>query len=79
MAWAPCPEFISRKRAVPTAIVLSAISFATIHGIFLVDKLVLTFILGLGTGLYYVRERNLIPLMFGHFVADLWTYGLSVL
>jgi membrane protease YdiL (CAAX protease family) len=73
------PEFISRGRAVSTAIVLSAISFATIHGIFLVDKLVFTFILGLGTGLYFARERNLVPLMFGHFVADLWTFGLSVL
>lgn len=73
------PELESRKRARSAAIVLSAVSFAAIHGIFLVDKLVLTFILGLGTGFYFVRERNLLPLMFSHFVADLWTFGLSVL
>jgi len=73
------PELESRNRSASTAIVLSAISFATIHSIFLVDKLVLTFILGLGMGLYFTKERNLLPLMFSHFVADLWTFGLSVM
>jgi len=68
-----------RKRVASTAIILSAISFATIHGIFLLDKLVLTFILGVGMGFYFTRERNLVPLMFSHFVADVWTFGLSVL
>lgn len=72
------PELIARRRAASTAIVLSAISFATIHGVFLIDKLVLTFVLGLGAGLYFVRERNLLPLMFSHLVADIWTFGLSV-
>lgn len=73
------PELESRRRARSVAIVLSAVSFATIHGIFLVDKLIMTFIFGLGTGIYFARERNLLPLMFSHFVADLWTFGLSVL
>lgn len=68
-----------RKRAAATAVVLVAISFATIHGIFLLDKLVLTFILGVGMGIYYTRERHLVPLMFSHFVADVWTFALSVL
>jgi len=73
------PELESRNRTVSAAIVLAAVSFATIHSIFLVDKLVLTFILGLGMGIYFTRERNLLPLMLSHFVADLWTFGLSVL
>jgi membrane protease YdiL (CAAX protease family) len=73
------PELEARKRSAAAAIVLSAVSFAAIHGVFLVDKLAFTFILGLGTGLYWVRERNLLPLMLGHWVADVWTFGLSVL
>jgi len=73
------PELESRNRTQTAAILLSAISFATIHSIFLVDKLVMTFILGIGAGIYFARERNLLPLMFSHFVADLWTFGLSVL
>jgi hypothetical protein len=52
---------------------------AAIHNIFLVDKVIMTFILGLGMGFYFVKERNLLPLMFSHFVADLWTFSLSVL
>jgi len=68
-----------RKRVASTAILLSAISFASIHGVFLLDKLILTFILGVGMGFYFTRERNLLPLMFSHFVADVWTFGFSVL
>jgi membrane protease YdiL (CAAX protease family) len=73
------PELESRKKTMSAAIVLSALSFAAIHNVFLVDKVIMTFILGLGMGFYFTRERNLLPLMFSHFVADLWTFGLSVL
>ena len=61
------------------AIVLSAISFALIHGITLPDKLLTTFCFGVVAGFYYARERNLIPLMITHIVMDVWSFGLSVL
>jgi membrane protease YdiL (CAAX protease family) len=70
---------LSRQRTSTAAIILSSVSFAAIHGVFLVDKLILAFILELGAGLYFIRERNLLPLMFSHFVANFWTFGLSVL
>jgi len=72
------PELKARGRSDFAAIFLSAISFALIHGIFLIDKLLLTFILGLVTGFYYLRERNLIPLMLSHYIVDLWTFAYSV-
>ena len=72
------PELKARGRSDIAAILLSALSFALIHGIFLVDKLLLTFILGLVTGMYYLRERHLLPLMISHFIADVWTFTLSV-
>lgn len=59
-------------------IVLSAISFALIHGITLPDKLLTTFLFGIVAGLYYARERNLIPLMITHIFMDVWSFGLSV-
>ncbi len=73
------PEYEARGRTDFSALVLSAISFALIHGIFLIDKLILTFILGLVAGFYYLRERNLLPLMVSHSIADLWTFTLTVL
>lgn len=72
------PELKTHGRSDLAAIVLSAISFSLIHGIFLIDKLLLTFILGLVTGFYYLRERNLIPLMFSHYIVDLWTFAYTV-
>jgi membrane protease YdiL (CAAX protease family) len=72
------PEFLGRGRVVATAIVLAAISFASIHGVFLLDKLIMTFVLGLGTGVYFVKQRHLVPLMISHLVADVWTFGLSL-
>jgi membrane protease YdiL (CAAX protease family) len=73
------PGLKSRGRTNFAAVLLAALSFALIHGIFLIDKLVLTFVLGLLTGFYYLRERNLLPLMISHFIADLWTFALSAL
>jgi len=58
------------------AILLSAASFALIHGIFLLDKLLVTFLLGIVAGLYYIKERNLVPLMVAHTIVDLWSFGL---
>ena len=72
------PELKARGRSDFAAILLSAASFALIHGIFLIDKLLLTLILGLITGLYYLRERHLLPLMISHLIADVWTFALSV-
>ena len=57
-------------------ILISATSFALIHGIFLPDKLIVTFIIGVAAGWYYLRERNLLVLMFSHWVLDLWSFGL---
>lgn len=59
-----------------SAILLSAISFALSHG-FLPDKLLVTLLLGIVGGLYYTRERNLVPLMLAHMVVDLWRFALS--
>jgi membrane protease YdiL (CAAX protease family) len=71
------PSLVARGRSERAAIILSAISFALLHGVFLVDKLLLTFLLGIIAGIYYLRERNLLPLMITHLIADVWTFGLS--
>jgi len=57
------------------AILLSATSFALIHGL-MPDKLLVTFLIGIVTGLYFTEERNLIPLMVTHAIVDLWSFGL---
>ena len=61
-----------------SAILFSAIGFSLVHGIFLPDKLLVTFFLGLVTGFYYSRERKLFSLMLTHVFADIWSYGLSL-
>ncbi len=58
------------------AILISAVSFALIHGVFLPDKLVVTFLIGLLTGWYYLRERNLLPLMVTHWFVDPSSFGV---
>ncbi len=55
---------------------LSSLSFATIHGIFLPDKLLVTFLMGTVATVYYLKERNLAPLMITHWIVDLWSFGL---
>jgi membrane protease YdiL (CAAX protease family) len=79
-----CEELIWRGYVLPGwlstgkrwfAILLSALSFALIHGIFLPDKLLMTFIFGIITAYFYTRERNLLPLFFTHWFVDLWSYG----
>jgi hypothetical protein len=61
------------------AILLMSLSFALIHGIFLVDKLVVTFLVGIIAGWYYWKERNLIPVIVAHWLLDVWGYGIFVL
>lgn len=73
------PGLISRGKSKFVAILLSGVSFALLHGVFVVDKLLLTFLIAIIAGSYYVRERNLLPLMISHFAADVWTFALSVL
>jgi membrane protease YdiL (CAAX protease family) len=60
------------------AILYSALGFALVHGIFLPDKLISTFLLALVAGFYYTRERKLFPLMVTHALMDIWSYGLSL-
>ncbi len=68
----------ARNHTIRRAIALAAISFALIHGIWLPDKLLTTFLFGIIAGLYYARERNLVPLMIAHIVMDVWSFGLSI-
>ena len=60
------------------AILFSAIGFSLVHGVFFPDKLVVTFLLGLVAGFYFVHERRLLPLMLIHTFMDIWSYGLSL-
>ena len=62
-----------------SAITISAVSFALFHGIFLPDKLLVTFIIGIFTGIYYHRERNLLPLMITHWFVDVWSFSIFLL
>jgi membrane protease YdiL (CAAX protease family) len=77
-----CEEFIwrgyvitrleARGRGRWATILLAALFFALIHSPL---HWFFTFLLGIVAGYYYVRERNLIPLMISHAIADLWTFG----
>lgn len=79
-----CEELIWRGYILPAylssgkrwrAILITAISFSLIHGVFLPDKLLMTFIFGVLTGYYYTVERNLLPLFITHWFVDFWSYG----
>lgn len=59
------------------AILLSAISFAFIHGI-MPDRFLITLLLGIVAGYYYYRERKLLPLIAAHLILDAWSFGLTV-
>jgi len=59
-------------------ILLSSFSFCLIHGVFLVDKLFVTFILGVMATFYYLKKRNLVPLIITHWFIDLWSFGLFI-
>jgi membrane protease YdiL (CAAX protease family) len=68
--------FELRGKSPLAALLISAVSFALIHGVFLPDKLLVTFIIGIVTGIYYQRERNLLPIIFTHWFVDVWSFGL---
>lgn len=59
------------------SIIFSSISFAFIHGFWVVDKLAVTFIFGIIAGAYYVRERNLVVLMVIHVTVDVVAFALA--
>ena len=59
-------------------ILFSSVSFAFIHGFFIPDKLVVTFLIGLIAGIYYVRERNLVVLMGTHLTFDIIGFALKI-
>jgi membrane protease YdiL (CAAX protease family) len=61
------------------ALLVSAASFALIHGLFLPDKLLVTFVIGIMAGMYYLRERSLLPIMFTHWFVDVWSFGIFLL
>jgi len=60
------------------AVLFSAISFAFIHGFFILDKLIVTFLFGLIAGIYYARERNLVVLTVTHVVLDVIAFALKI-
>jgi membrane protease YdiL (CAAX protease family) len=63
----------ARGRGQWATILLSAVSFALIHGSPI--HWVFTFLIGIVAGYYYIRERNLVPLIISHAVVDLWSFG----
>ncbi|UCH05652.1 MAG: CPBP family intramembrane metalloprotease [Candidatus Thorarchaeota archaeon] len=73
-------EVMLKKGLAENRVVLySAISFAFIHGFFLVDKIIMTFLFGLIAGYYYVKERNLPVLIVAHIVVDVVTFGMTTI
>lgn len=72
-------KLLAMGKSARRAIVYSSISFAFIHGFFLIDKLAVTFIFGIIAGAYHVRERNVLVLMGTHVVVDVVSWGLSYL
>jgi membrane protease YdiL (CAAX protease family) len=73
------PSVETRGRARWAAILLSSISFALIHGVFLPIRLLVTFVWGVIAGFYYTRERTLVPLIVTHVVVDVWSFGLLLI
>jgi membrane protease YdiL (CAAX protease family) len=73
------PGLRANRRSRWSAILIATVSFALIHGVFLPDKLLMTFLFGIITGYYALIERNLIPLMFTHWFVDLWSFGWLLL
>lgn len=57
---------------------LSAVSWACIHGVYLPDKLLVTFLIGIPAAWYYASERRLLSLTISHAVPNLWSFGLML-
>jgi len=66
----------ARGRGRWTTILLSAVFFALIHSPL---HWPFTFLYGVVTGYYYIRERNLLPLMMTHAIVDFWSFGWFLL
>ena len=66
----------ARGRGRWTTLLLSAVSFALIHSPL---HWPFTFLFGVVTGYYYVRERNLLPLAITRARVDFWTFGWFLL
>jgi len=74
LIWRGCviTQLEARGRGRWATILLAAVSFAFIHSPI---HWPFTFLLGILTGCYYSRERNLVPLRISHVVADVWSFG----
>lgn len=62
-----------------SALLISAASFALIHGVFFPDKLLVTFVIGIVFGIYYIRQRALLPVMIAHWIMDVWSFSIFLL
>jgi membrane protease YdiL (CAAX protease family) len=60
-------------------VLFSAFAYSLTRGIIIPGGIVYALLLGIVTGVYYLRERNLIPLMFAHALADALSFGLLFL
>ena len=61
------------------ALLISSASFSLIHGIFFPDKLLVTFLIGIMFGIYYIRQRTILPIMITHWIMDVWSFGIFLL
>ncbi len=64
-----------RGRTDRRILVISSLSFALIHGIFLWDKLLMTFLIGIIAGRYVLKEKSLLPVMAAHWLMDAWSFA----
>lgn len=80
LIWRGCfiGKLLARGNSKWRAILLSSISFAFIHGFFLIDKLIVPFIFGIIAGLYYFQERNLPVLVLSHVAVDVIAFALTI-
>ena len=68
-------EMEARRYRFRSIVTLASLSFALIHGIFLPDKVLMTFLLGVILALYFLRERNLLPAIVAHWLIDTGSFG----
>jgi len=73
------PQMEARGRSGRAAVLLSALSFALIHGVFLPGRLVMALLIGIIHGLYFVKERRVLPLMAVHAALNLWSFAVFTL
>ncbi len=66
-----------QRTASLSAKVSGSTSDVLIHRVFLPDKLVSVFIIGVTNGCYCVRQRTLVPPIIAHAVMNLWSLASS--